>query len=272
MFAVVAALAASSAFAHGPQIQLTFENDKITTRNIVAEEPYSNSLTYPTSVYVIRLSTSPATDPTGVFYVQPNNTTTSGPGLAYGYDQADGGPPFLQAGSHFTLHLPEALRIWNGSGFVPTATEQIGFRRTGSPLGADTAITGAVPASANFPDITHPYNTGSPAQSLNAHSSARFRLLGAGGDPLAATADGVYLLELQLSSTQTSPVLAPSDPFYFLLHKNASPGEIDAALAGLLTDLGLGAGAVQIIPEPSTWLLAATFLAAAASARRREAC
>src|SRR5688572_25608421 len=107
-FALSMALALGSlpALAHGPQIQITRDNHQITTRRLLREEPYSAQLTPPTTVYAI-----PLLETEDVWYSRPNNTPSatlpgapeylSGPGIAYGYDQVDGGPRAFASGNRF---------------------------------------------------------------------------------------------------------------------------------------------------------------------------
>ena len=128
-------LICTDAFAHGPQIQLTRDGDTITTRRLFREEPYASSLTPPTSVYVI-----PMLETSGEWYSRPNNRPSatlpgqpeylSGPGIAYGYDQVDGGTRAFASGQHFELNLIAGLKWWNGSAFVDPGLEQI----SGIPL------------------------------------------------------------------------------------------------------------------------------------------
>jgi hypothetical protein len=82
------------------------------------------------------------------------------------------------------------------------------------------------------------------------HSTIRFALLGDGTSPTSSSPDGVYSLKLQLSSTQSG--LAPSDPYYFVLYKNAALSTVSAAVQSL----GFSPAAVQwVTPEPSMWAL-----------------
>jgi hypothetical protein len=240
MLAVAAALAASTAFAHGPQIQITNDNNKIVTRRIVADEPYT-TLTAPTLLYVIPLHPF-----NGVWYARPNNAYPTGAGLAYGYDQVDGGVRAFEAGTHFELNFADSLTRWNGAAFVDPGSEQIGAFRGSSTVSLDQAITsdsGPVPGIV-FPNTSATYNA-------NAHSGARFRLLGNGADPLSSSQDGVYLLKLQITSNQSN--LESSDVFSFLLHKNAAPEEIASAVRFLELDSSL----VQYVPEPGASALVA---------------
>src|SRR4029078_11479995 len=76
------------------------------------------------------------------------------------------------------------------------------------------------------------------------HTSLRFAMLGDGSDPLSATPDGVYRVGFQLSSSQNG--LAPVDPFFFVLYKNALFPAISAAVGSL----GAPLGQVQWTPVP----------------------
>ena len=70
--------------------------------------------------------------------------------------------------------------------------------------------------SVSLPAIAANYG----AEGAEVHNSLRFALLGDGASPTSASPDGIYLLKLQLSSTQAG--LAPSDAYHFVLYKNAS--------------------------------------------------
>jgi hypothetical protein len=259
--ALIIALAAATAHAHGPQIQITRDGDKITTRRVLIEEPYSSSLSAPTRVYVI-----PLLETGGVWYSRPNRAPSpvlpglpaflSGPGIAYGYDQADGGPRGFASGNHFDLNLIDGLQWWNGSAFEDPGLEEIeAFRSSGSPAVTNDSLTPGSPATLSYSNVSASYNA-------EVHSSASFRLLGDGASSTAEGDDGVYLLSMTYSSTQ--PGLAASDPFYFVLHKNANSADIEAAVGSL----GFGARLVQYVPEPSSVLLLVIGCASAAAARR----
>src|SRR3954471_1656796 len=62
-------LAAVTALAHGPQLQVTNDNGRIVTRQLIADAPYSNSLTAMKSVYVM-----PLAEFNGVWYSRPNSS------------------------------------------------------------------------------------------------------------------------------------------------------------------------------------------------------
>jgi hypothetical protein len=237
------------AFGHGPQLQITRDNDKITTRHMIREEPYSTSLTRPISAYVI-----PMLETGGVWYSRPNNTPSatlpgqpeylSGPGIAFGYDQVDGGTRDFASGQRFELNLIDGLEWWNGAAFVDPGLEEIqAFRSSGSAVTNDS-LTPVSPATMPYGNVSATYNAG-------AHSSASFQLLGDGTSPTAASDDGVYLLSMTYGSSEAG--LNDSDPFYFVLHKNAPAADVAAAVGSL----GLAPSRVQYVPEPCAAVLLA---------------
>jgi hypothetical protein len=248
--AISAALAASPASAHGPQIQITNDNNKIVTRELLLEEPYSASLTPRKSVYVM-----PLREFGGVWYSRPNNVSSatipgapeypSGPGLAWGYDTIDGGPQAFAEGSVLSVAFTDGLQRWNGTMFADAGATQLkAFRGSNANVTSppeNFAITSdAAPFdSVSLAAIAANYEAG-------AHGSLRFALMGDGASPSSTSADGVYLVAQQLGSTQSQ--LNPSDPFYFVLHKNAAMQDIVAAVQSL----GVAPALVQwVVPEPS---------------------
>ena len=253
--ALAAQLVSVPAFAHGPQIQLTVDNNKIVTRRLLQDGPYSDSLTSPKSVYVM-----PVLELSSVWYSRPNNEQLaglpafpSGPGLAYGYDLADGGPQAFAAGSLISVGFSDGLKLWNGVAFVDAgATELKAFRGSNANIStpaANFAITSDAAPLDNVSLAAVAENYGSEGGEV--HGSFRWALLGDGSSPTSASPDGVYLLKLQVSSTQDG--LAPSDPYYFVLHKNAAPEAVTAAVSSL----GFAPSLVQLVPEPSAWLILA---------------
>jgi hypothetical protein len=220
--------------AHGPQLQITSDGGKITTREVLLDEPYA-PLTSPKSVYII-----PLLPTAGQFFSRPNREEAapgvpafnSGPGLAYGL----GGT--FNSGFNFRLSFVDGLKIWDGVSFVDPGLEQIQAFRGNFNNPSSTAMTSdAGPfATLNFPAIPTGY-------AESAHNSASFRLLGDGISPTAASDDGVYLLSMQLSSTD--PNLNPSDPYFFLLHKNVP---LDVALAAA-RGLNVSSAQIQVVPE-----------------------
>jgi hypothetical protein len=249
-FALTGALALVSltALAHGPQLQITRDGGKISTRSIFREEPY-NRLTDTKSVYVI-----PLLETSGVWYSRPNNakssTTglpeyTSGPGIAFGYAAA------FDTGNHFNLNLIAGLMEWSGASFSDPGVEQLQAYRTNSAgviqssAVTTDSLTVSDPATMAYGNISS-INAGS-------HSGTSFRLLGDGAIPGGGD-DGVYLLTMTLSSTQSTVV--DSDPYYFVLHKNAADADVEAAVDELLYSLRIGSRYVQFVPEPGSMTLA----------------
>jgi hypothetical protein len=255
--AVVAILAAESAVAHGPQIQLTNDGGKIVTRQVFENGPYSTTLSPITSVYVM-----PLLGFDGVLYSRPNNEIDpilnvaafpSGPGFAYGYDLADGGPQLFESGSTLTLTFTTSFERWDGAAFVDAgATQFKAFRGsnvniTSPPENFATTSGGGPFDSLSLPTVATNYGS----EGAEVHTSLRFAMLGDGADPLSTTPNGVYRVGLQLSSSQNG--LAPSDPYYFVLYKNVSAATVTAAI----DLLGIPAGRIQwtAVPEPATAIL-----------------
>jgi hypothetical protein len=239
LIAIVISTVCGTIFAHGPQIQVTLDGNKITTRRMLDDNYTSAGITEPKSVYVIPvLPVTFGGQP--VARVKPVNDQTFGPGLAYGIDQLDGGDRVFTA--PFSLNVG-GLEIWNGASFVPTGAEQLGLLQASGNVNPDSVKTTV--GGANLPVAV------SATYGATAHSSIRYTLLGDGLDPYAASRDGVYRVALQLSGTQ-SPGLTPSDTFYYVLNKNASNDAVTAAV----NSMGFAPGLVQVVPEPATALLA----------------
>jgi hypothetical protein len=237
-------VATASSFAHGPQIQVTNTNNKIVTRELIRTGPYGNSLTPPKSLYVMpilkAISGSPSTD---YWQVMPNPDIDQvlgvsgfqfGPGLAYGYGHT------FDAGQHFTVAFTDSFKRWNGTSFATNPRPgEIGAFRGDSTTPADTTFTTDGPPFQGlvFSNISASYNGES-------HSSMRFRVLGDGTSALVEPQDGLYLLQLQITSTQAG--LAASDPVYFLLYKNVPASSLNNAVGSLEIDSAL----VQYLPVP----------------------
>ncbi len=256
VYCACAAIVASTASAHGPQIQITVDNlnsNKIVTRQILPGNSYSttNGLTLVTSIYVMpALPVAFLGQP--VSRIQPLATQTFGPGFTYGYDQfvnPGGTRPFT---ANLNLHV-EGLKIWDGSAFVPTGVgkEQLGVLASSSNFNPDTVKT--TTSGADLPIAIEASYT------ADAHTSVRYTLLGDGLDPYAASRDGIYLATLQLSGTQASPGLATSSPFYYILSKNATSGELTSVVNSFAASQGIDSSLIQYaptaIPEPSAALL-----------------
>lgn len=267
VFGVVSLIAASTALAHGPQLQITNDNNKIVPREIFNESPYE-PISDPKSVYVMPLMESG-----GVWYSRPNNTLVadvpaypSGPGLAYGSDQLDGGDRLFAAGSVLSIAFTNGLKLWNGAAFADAGATQLkGFRGSNANISTPAENFAVTSDSGPFDSLSLAAISGT--YNAEAHSSLRWALLGDGSSPTSSSPDGVYLLSLQLSSTQNG--LASSDPYYFVLHKNAAPSDVAAAVASL----GFAPELVQAVPEPATaamLLLGLTGFFGAARRNRRE--
>jgi hypothetical protein len=246
-------LAAASAFAHGPQIQVTNDDGKIVTHRLIADAPYSNSLTTATSVYVM-----PLVDFNGVWYSQPNSVVDpilgvasfpSGPGFAYGYDLADGDAQSFETGSVLSLVLMDGLKKWNGTSYVDAGATQLkAFRGTNANISTPAENFATTSDSGPFDSLDLPaVAAGYGSEGGEVHTSLRYALLGDGSDPSSAAPDGIYLLGMRLTSTQAG--LTASDPYYFLLYKNAAPGSVLSAVNAL----GVPASGVQFadVPEPA---------------------
>jgi hypothetical protein len=275
---LLAAVFPLTVWGHGPQIQITNDNNQIVTRQLHLDVPYSAALSDPTSVYVMPMGVS--SEMAGnVWYSRPNgaiNSTTmlpaytSGPGLAYGYgfDPLVPATQLFATGSVFSVSFKDGLKKWDGVSFVDAGDTQLKAFR-GSNVNITTpvenfAITSDVGPfdSLSLPAVTDGYGT----EDDEVHNSVRWALLGDGASPTSTSPDGVYLLSLQLSSTQLN--LAPSDEYFFVLHKNASHADVQSAV----NSLQVAPGAVQFVPEPSSILaMGIAGVLAAVGYRRRAA-
>src|SRR5262245_29057046 len=127
--ACLVAFATAMVQAHGPQIQITSDDGRIVTRQLILDAPYSNALTDAKTVYLMPLAVF-----NGIWYSRPNdaidpilgvNAFPSGPGFAYGHDLVDGGPQQFAAGSILSLGFVDGLRRWDGLGFADAGTTQL---------------------------------------------------------------------------------------------------------------------------------------------------
>jgi hypothetical protein len=257
VFSVFTALIVSTASAHGPAIQITADevtagNYKINTRQILPGEPYTSAgLSAPARIYVLPvLATGSLVPPQTVARVRASTADTFGPGYTYGYDQTVGSTRLFTAS--VGLHLSGLLE-WDGSAFVPTGEEQIGVLVSSNNTNPDTATTTAAGADVSFTPSTS-YNS-------NGHNSLRYTLKVGADSTYAASDPGVYLLGLQLSGTQSSPPLAASDLFYFVLGKDVSSEALVSVANSFAASQGIASNLIQYaptaVPEPSAVLLAA---------------
>jgi hypothetical protein len=268
LIAVLSALFAEVALAHGPQIQITGDTGKIVTRELLLDSPYT-ALTSEKSAYVM-----PLRENLGAWYARPNGTLTmdglpeffSGPGLAYGYGYDPLTPtitPFT-VGAKFNLAFTAGLKRWDGAAFVDAGATQLEAFTGGNP---NTPSGVARTSDAGpFASLPIPGGAGTIAFAVDeqdAHSTARYRLLGDGASPTSASPDGVYLLGLQLSISPGDK--APSAPFFFVLHKNAA-----ADVATAVASLNIDPARVQVIvPEPCSVLLSCLATAVLAVSARK---
>jgi hypothetical protein len=241
-----------TSFGHGPQLQVTIDAGKITTREVILDGPYSESLTAPKSAYVI-----PIRSLNDIAYVRPNDALdsitglpvyVSGPGLAYGYHVNDSSFPPFAAGSVFGIEFTSGLLRWDGTAFQDAGATELKAYRGSDPAITDPADRFAITSdsgpydSLSLSALTADYNA-------EAHGTVRYALLGDGSTVTSASQDGVYLASLRLTSSQSD--LAASDPYYFVLHKNESLETVAAAVQSL----GIDASRIQYVPEPSSWIL-----------------
>ncbi len=270
--ALVAVAAAGEALAHGPQIQATVENGKIVTRRLIKDGPYSDSLTAPTSVYVMPV----VKDFSGVWLTRPNDALLpggipefpSGPGLAYGYGyDASTNPAPFPLGSQLVLSFVDGLKEWDSAANAyidPGVTELESFRGSGvNSVAARTSDTAPF-ADIKFPSVIPPA-TGIAFTDDETHTSVSYRMLGDGNSPTSNLPDGgrIYLASLRLGSTD--PSVAASDPFYLVLSKGAQ--QMDVAIAA--GSLGVPPSGIQFVPEPTAIALTALAAALTPWSRRR---
>jgi hypothetical protein len=246
-------LMASTASAHGPQIQVTADQTGTTTRKISTREikfdPYT-PLTGPKQLYVM-----PAYQHTGgVWYTGPDRPANySGPGLAYGL-----GHTFAD-NSVLSITFVDQLLKWDGGDFVDAGSTDLQGYEGGSLGSQGQLITPTATALAS--------SGGSLAVPLgkyadpDSHATRRFRFLGDGTTvsagsglqigtlPNAAPGDGIYLASFVLSSNEAG--LNTSDPYYFIVYKNAPWSEVMAATRSL----GIAGSLIQGIPEPTSLAL-----------------
>lgn len=272
VFGVCAVLASSTAWAHGPAIQITADevipgggSYKINTRQLLPGEPYTGSgLTAPARIYVLPvLPTSSLAPSQTVARVRPSTAETFGPGYTYGYDQLVGTTRYFTAA--VGLHL-DGLQEWNGSTFVPTGEEQIGVLVSSNNTNPDIATTSAAGADVSF--------TPSPTYNTGGHNQFRYTMKVGADSTYAASDPGVYLLGLQLSATQSSPPLAASDPFYFILANDVSYNDLVSVVSSFAASQGIAPNLIQYaptaVPEPCTAILVALGCASVVSIRTRR--
>jgi hypothetical protein len=265
-----ALMAAIPAAAHGPQIQTTLNAGKIVTREIVDEPAYHTSLSDPKTVYVIPLG-----EFLGVWRAQPDASLlpdgtpefVGWPGFAYGYgyDPVTNPAPF-PLGSKFILGFTAGMKSWNGSAFTDAGpTEAEAYRGSSA---SPTALA-KTSDSGPFQSLMFPSGSGITfaSEGADVHNTVNYRMLGDGSSTTSALPDGIYLLSMQLSNTQSG--INPSDPFYFVLNKNTPWSTVSNAVGSL----GIASALQQwAVPEPEAIGLMALAIIGSSRARpsRRE--
>ena len=241
ILAAACAAMASQALAHGPQMQITVDGGKLTTRHVLTN--VYTPLTDEKRVYAMPVSLVEDFDfgPSWRARPESNPAYPFGPGAAFGLGAT------LPTSSTLTLSFLSELQLWDGSSFVSAGATELAALRTGNP--GPNSLTGNA-AFSGGPDFTAEVNIGA-TYSESSHGSVTYVFLGDGVSPTAPVADGVYLATMGWSSSD--PLIAPSDPFYLVLNKGSA-----TELMSAISSLGFAPAAVQYlaIPEPSAFVLA----------------
>lgn len=161
-----------------------------------------------------------------------------------GYD-SDG---IFTPGSGIGFNILDALRKWDGSDFdeIPAETMTVAFA---GGAGGNSRTTPPIP------DTTVPGFTLSVGNDGSWHRHLQFTL----NAPASA---GIYLLELDMFSTQSSPALDNSLPYYLVFNQNDSEAAHEAAVSYVENN---------VVPEPSALALAAMGGLLALRRQRRRA-
>ncbi len=303
--ASAAVIAASSAvFAHGPQLQITYDatNNRIVTNNIINTtfltlNPPPFTVTSEKRVFVIPLTSRTSSAGT-YWYVRPDVATPDGfedyasdPGVAYQYESFVPGTGWQNTnadsttdndalpnlnGKKFSFTFSGGLKKWNGSSFGSVVSESLQVSRGGgithtSTAGESTTLRYIDSSTADETlNIFTDASTGIGALSANPHNTATYRLLGT--DELATDLDGIYLAQLQVNTTATqedgvTPINS-SLPFYYVFYKPADVWSAVSVADSFAAAQGFGSGAIQLVPEPTT--LGFLGIGALAMIRRRQ--
>ncbi len=163
--------------------------------------------------------------------------------------------PIFTPGTRIGFNILEPLKIWNGSGFDslnPATQEVMGISfNFGLPTGTVFRLT-STGFVAGF-DIA--VNSAGEW-----HRHLTFTLSGPGGNFTIDPTAGIYLLEMELYSTDTS--LTTSEPFWIVFNSGGSAFETQHEDATLWVESNL-------VPEPTTGLMLAA-VGALAMLRRRQ--
>jgi len=168
----------------------------------------------------------------------------------------------LPAGHTLSLEVVANLEYWDGSGGVSfssaPADVTLGLN---NPVAAETVLIGGAGFSGTEPTIGPVPDLGSGFGRVHVHLLSQLNFTDGTNPAVPNAPDGVYLVGLRL--TLPGSDLLPSDPFYTVYNNNVDEEIHDQAIAWVNASL---------VPEPSTWLLAAGggCLVAAAGWRRRR--
>lgn len=272
-------LSASVCLAHGPQIQITFNQTtgKIETREIVDTENRPTEISGLKRVYVMPFMELSGGAGSG-WYTRPDQMLNgfgvpehpTGPGITYQYDEAAQLPgtgwsfsgsstlPNLQ-GSNFGYRFNDGYKLWDGSSFVDPGVEQFQMFR-----GDGTTVPSIMASTTDASPFAAMALSAISSKNSNAHHSVGYRMLGDGTSfgltGPAAGDDGIYLASLLLTSTASS--VGTCEPFYYVIYKNTDPRAAVAAAESL----GFSPELIQVVPEPTT--LALMLLGGAIATRR----
>jgi hypothetical protein len=253
LWAAACAAISSQALAHGPQMQITVDGGKLTTRHVLTDV-YA-PLTDAKRVYVMPVKFVDDLDFGASWRALPDSNPAYpyGPGAAYGIGAT------LPTNLTLTLSFLDELKVWNGASFASAGATELAALRTGNP--GPTSLAGNA-AFSGGPDVTAEATIGA-SYTEDAHASVTYVILGNGVSPAALVADGVYLATLGWSSSD--PLVSPSDPFYYVLNKGPA-----TQLMSAIGSLGFDSASVQYltIPEPSALVLAALGMVAASRRTR----
>lgn len=152
--------------------------------------------------------------------------------------------------SMISFNILDTLRVWDGSDFDSAASQQIGISYSSHT--AYTPIT---------PSVLAGFAIGVDSNGAW-HRHLGFELLDSSVAPGAFAADGIYLLKMELLSSD--PLVSKSDPFYIVFQQEenyldggiGSEAQHEAAAEYVSTHL-------VSAPEPGTAVLAAIGLCAA---------
>ena len=245
--AAIIAAWASQVLAHGPVIQVGINNGKIVTRSLFVDEPY-DTLGAVRRIYQIPLVQRSLGDANDGWYGQLNGINPAavylGPGIAYGV----GG---FATGVTIRESFADGLKLFDGTSLVDPGSAQVQGLRGSITAPSATLATTDVGPFASFAFAT------TAADTSSSHKQVYWRLLGDGVTSNSSSPDGVYVVTLQVSTTQAG--VESSDPFYVLFTKNASQGQIDAATGYVST----------LVPEPAASLPLAGVCLLAGGRRRR---